>query len=104
MKNLTKQKATMLSLLVIIGLIAPIAATAQRKDIFFHVEESYKSRDANLGGYNIGTQGFGSDVYGGYNITTQQFGNEAPLGEGLLIMLGAGAIYAALKKKKDIRL
>ena len=51
-------------------------------------------------GYNIGTQHFGSDENGGFNITTQVFGQEMPLGSGLLIMLGAGTVYAVKKRKR----
>ena len=77
---------------------------AQKSDGFFRNEELYNDRNSNLMGYNIGTQGFGSDVYGGYNIGTQQFGQDLPLGEGLLVMVAAGACYAVRKLKKDVRL
>jgi hypothetical protein len=42
-------------------------------------------------------QGFGNPVDGG-DLTNQTFG--APIGNGLLVMLMAGAGYAALKKNK----
>ena len=76
---------------------------AQKSDGFFRNDELYNDRNGAIGGYNVGTQGFGSDVYGGYNIGTQQFGQDLPLGEGLLVMAAAGAFYAARKRKKDIR-
>ena len=44
-------------------------------------------------------QGFGNDVGGGF--THQPFGNDAPLGGGLLILLSAGAGYAALKRTRQ---
>ena len=44
-------------------------------------------------------QGFGNDVGGGF--THQPFGNESPLGGGLLILLSAGASYAALKRTRQ---
>ena len=44
-------------------------------------------------------QGFGNDVGGGF--THQPFGNDAPLGGGLLILLSAGASYAALKRTRQ---
>ena len=56
------------------------------------------------GGYNIGTEIFGSDTYGGYNIYTQQFGyegTETPLGSGYLVLTLAGAAYAIRKRKNN---
>lgn len=44
-------------------------------------------------------QTFGNDVEGGF--THQPFGNDAPLGGGLLILLSAGAGYAALKRTRQ---
>ena len=35
------------------------------------------------------------------SITNQGIGQEAPLGSGLVILLGAGLGYVALKKKED---
>ena len=40
-----------------------------------------------------------SDVSGGLN--NQAFGQDVPLGSGLLILLGAAAGYAIIKKKED---
>ena len=56
------------------------------------------------GGYNIGTQIFGSDTDGGLNIYTQQFGyeeEETPLGSGCLVLTLAGAAYAFKKRKNN---
>lgn len=53
------------------------------------------------GGYNIGTQLFGSDENGGFNIGTQQFGQEAPLGGGWLVLTFAGVAYAFKKRKNN---
>ena len=73
---------------------------AQKSDGFFRNDELYNDRNGVFGGYNIGTQGFGLDVNGGYGIGTQQFGQESPLGEGLLVMMAAGAVYIMRKRKK----
>ena len=73
---------------------------AQKSDGFFRNDELCNDRDDALGGYNIWTQGFGSDVNGGYNIGTQQFGQDLPLGEGLLVMAAAGVCYAVRKRKR----
>ena len=89
----------MLSLMLVLFFMEPMKA--QYYDGFFRCQElSYENRDINIG-YNIGTQTFGSDVTGGFNISTQVFGQEeAPLDGGLLIMFGAGSMYAVLKRKK----
>lgn len=59
-------------------------------------------RDGNQGGFNIGTQIFGSDTDGGFNIYTQQFGyEEVPLGCGCLVLTLAGAAYAFKKRKNN---
>ena len=86
-------------LFVILSCLA-LPMKAQKSDGFFRNEELYNDRNSNLMGYNIGTQGFGLDVYGGYNIGTQQFGQDLPLGEGLLVMAAAGAFYAARKRRR----
>lgn len=44
-------------------------------------------------------QSFGSDYEG--NFTHQSFGDNAPVGNGLLVLLTAGVGYAALKRKKQ---
>ena len=59
-------------------------------------------------------QSFGSDYTGGFthqsfgsnyegNFIHQSFGGEAPLGSGLLILIAAGAGYAARKRKSKKR-
>ena len=56
------------------------------------------------GGYNIGTEIFGSDTDGGFNIYTQQFGyeeEETPLGSGCIVLTLAGAAYAIRKRKNN---
>lgn len=98
MKKLTNSKALLLSLVLVVCFVWPMKA--QKNDDFFRNDMLYNDRNGTFGGYNVGTQVFGSDVSGGYNITTQQFGQEAPLDGCLLIMLGAGAVYAARKRKR----
>lgn len=98
MKKLTNSRALLILLVLVVCFVLPMKA--QNCDGFFHNDELYNDRNGTIGGYNIGTQGFGSDVYGGFNITTQHFGQEAPLGSGLLIMLGAGTVYAVKKHKR----
>ncbi|MBO6025524.1 MAG: hypothetical protein J6P83_11840 [Bacteroidales bacterium] len=58
---------------------------------------SNQSKEASQGGLmKNGTRG---DFTG--DITNQGIGQTAPLGSGLLILLGAGLGYVALKKKED---
>ena len=47
---------------------------------------------------NIDNQTFGASNEG--NITNQVFGNRLPLGSGILIMVAAGAGYAAIKRRR----
>ena len=98
-RKLTNSKALLLLLVLVMCFVFPMKA--QNNDAFLRNDKLYGDRDAGaIGGYIIGTQGFGSDVFGGYNISTQQFGQELPLGSGLLILLGAGACY--IKRKKTL--
>ena len=95
MKKTTTLKALVLSMIMTIGFIMPMAA---QNDGFFKNNEDYINRDAATG--NIINQTFGQDpgtgVTGG--ITNQQFG--VPLGSGLLIMVAAGAGYAVARRKR----
>jgi hypothetical protein len=84
MKKLTKLKAMVLSVAMAFGMLLPNAAFAQNDDFF-------RSED-NFGGNR--------DFTVTWAATSQNFG-DAPLGTGLLIMLGAGAGYALLKKKEE---
>ena len=63
--------------------------------------ESLFRNGTNQGGYNIGTEIFGSDINGGFNISTQQFGEEAPLGSGWLVLTIASVSYAFSKRKNN---
>lgn len=81
------------------SLVLPV--NAQDADGFIRDDSSYGYRENTSASYIIGTQHFGSDEYGGFEISTQQFGTEAPLGGELLIMIGAGAVYAAIKRKRN---
>lgn len=84
MKKTTKLKALVLSVTLMAGMLVPTSAFAQSDD-FFRTED-------NFGGNR--------DFAVTWAATSQNFG-EAPLGTGLLIMLGAGAGYALLKKKEE---
>ena len=87
MKKQTKLKAFMLSLMMLANIFLPATVNAQKSDGFFRggANDNYENRDGEQS----------------ETMTTQNFGESAPLGCGLLIMLGAGAGYALLKKKED---
>ena len=53
----------------------------------------------NMDNGNRGVLNVSGNVESG--ITNQGIGQEAPLGSGLVILLGAGLGYVALKKKED---
>ena len=101
-RKLTNSKALLLLLVLVMCFVFPMKA--QNNDVFLRNDKLYGDRDAGaIGGYFIGTQIFGSDVYGGFNITTQQFGQDLPLGSGLWIMVGAGLGYAARKRRNILK-
>ena len=84
MKKTTALKALVLSMIMTLSLVMPMAA--QTDGFFKHNENLYENRD-------------GETIITGSGINNQQFG--APLGSGLLILVAAGAGYVALKKKED---
>lgn len=84
MKIFTRMKVLVLSLMMLAGMFMPTSAVAQSDDFFCSDDDFNGNR---LDGVT-------------WVAVTQNFG-EAPLGTGLLIMLGAGAGYAFLKKKEE---
>ena len=83
-----------LSLGLVLGMMMPQMVHAQfrggvlgyGRDAEQQSGEGMFRSGAGQGGYNIGTQLFGDDIFGGFNISTQQFGEEAPLGSGWLVL------------------
>ena len=84
----TNSKALLLGL--VLGLMLPISVIAQQGGGLFGLGKSSSDYD-----YNGNRDGEGGVTIGG-----MQNDNPTPLGGGLLIMLGAGVGYVALKKKK----
>ena len=117
-----KRKLKTMALMVAMaaGMLLPTALNAQ--DSFQN--QGFGSSSGGFINQGFGTaggsgsfsnQGFGATSNGGFtnqsfghmsesegNFTNQTFGGqrEAPLGSGILIMLAAGAGYAALKRKR----
>ena len=86
MKKTTKLKIYAFLVAMALGVLSPTTINAQSED-WFRVGNSYSNL---LDGAEWAAI-----------LSTQNFGEPAPLGAGLLIMLGAGAGYALLKKKED---
>lgn len=87
------------SLMVVAALLAPIGATAQEglfqrgvSDEAYYGYGGKNEKTELLGHRNVQTTG---------TINNQIFGQTVPVGSGVIILLVAGASYAALKRKED---
>lgn len=98
MTKLSNWKTLLVFVLFVTCLELP--ASAQKSDIFFRPEASYDNRNEGSIFYNLTNQHFGDEDNVTYYLYNQQFGQTAPLGEGLLIMMGAGACYVIRKRKQ----
>jgi len=102
MKN-TKRKLKTMVLMVAMaaGMLLPTTVSAQGlfNSSFGHSGSGGVSNGAfaNSGSTEVTNESFGTNSG---DVNNQNFG-KAPLGSGLLIMLVAGAGYAALKRKKS---
>ena len=85
MKKTTKLKSLLLSLLMLLGIIAPTTVSAQRSDGFFkNFNDNYEDRTEGITGSGIQNDPFG-----------------VPLGSGLLILTAIGAGYAVAKRRRN---
>ena len=122
-KNYGKLKSVMFSIALAVGMLLPASSFAQSVEAetgggLLGFGKIFGSDgflfDENLNEEPIEEEGFGSNsglfgkgraindnISGG--ITNGDFGEDAPLGSGLVILLGAGLGYVALKKKEDKR-
>ena len=118
--NNNKPKVIVLSLLLILGMLLPVGASAQdysRPGGLFsyygwlnselkEVEEGGLFRaganedDFNCNLFNQNFSPIFGDDIAGYNLYNQSF-EEVPLGSGLLILTAAGAGYALKKRKSN---
>lgn len=85
MKKITKIKAMLFALLMLLSLIAPVTATAQSDGFFRGGNDNYQNRSESI-----------NDNGGIHN---DDFG--APLGSGLLILTAAGAGYAIARRRRN---
>ena len=96
-----KLKAIVLSLGLAAGMMLPASASAQ--GVFGDMLDNYyaeKEQTTQSGGALLSGNG---DRRGGIgiNATIQGFEEPVPLGSGIVILIGAGLGYVALKKKED---
>ena len=95
-------KAIVLSLGLAAGMMLPASASAQ--GVFGDMLDNYyaekEAQSSQGGGALLRGSGDRSGEIG-INATNQGIGEPAPLGSGLVILLGAGLGYVALKKKED---
>ena len=89
-------KAIVLSL-GLAALIAPATMNAQINRGL--LQNPYKDHDNSRRNESMMRAGDPKSIEG--DITNDGFGNNAPIGSGLVILLGAGLGYVALKKKED---
>ena len=100
--NKLNLKATVLSLGLAAGMMLPASASAQ--GVFGDMLDNYyaeKEQSNQSSGMML--RGSGDRSGESFSFTNGNFGESdpAPLGSGLVILLGAGLGYVALKKKED---
>ena len=88
MKIITKIKAMLFSLMIV-GLIIPTTATAQRSDGFFKSSDNYENRTSGI------------DITDEGGISNYGVGETVPLGSGLLILTAVGAGYAITSRRRN---
>jgi len=95
MNNNKKLKSIMLSMVVVAGMLLPESGFAQeRGGGLFGRGDVTESDGGFRGALNQGNPNIQSG-----NIQNDDFG--APIGSGIVILIGAGLGYVALKKKED---
>ena len=108
--NKMNLKAIALSMAMAVMLL-PLTANAQHDENQFGLRE-WGTINAQYDGNKFGLQEWGqTSLLGregggnrgeiGINATIQVFEEPAPLGSGIVILIGAGLGYVALKKKED---
>ena len=96
--NKRKLKAIVLSMVLAAGMLLPASSFAQEgaKGGMFGRGDLFESGGLFRG--LMDAQGEGDPEF---DITNQGIGEQAPLGSGIVILIGAGLGYVALKKKED---
>lgn len=98
MKKPIKKKATVLSMAMAFAVAIPLGTSAQeglfQRGVSDEAYYGYGGSKNNTG--FIGNRDATTGV-----INNQIFGQPVPVGSGMIILLAAGAGYAALKKRKE---
>lgn len=99
MNNNKKLKAIVLSMGLGVAMLLPANSFAQQRGGggLFGLGDLFESDEWFRG--MLDTDLDEGNLEGG--LTNADFGEDAPLGSGLVILLGAGLGYVALKKKED---
>ena len=87
-----KKKALVFSMAWAAGLLMPMTMNAQSDGSRGIFDRGFEASESNRGG--------GMEWQGG-GMTPQNPNEEAPLGSGLMLLVAAGAGYAALKRKEE---
>jgi hypothetical protein len=94
-----KKNLKALALLLGLALAMPFSAQAQTTKSMYH-EGSLMDDDPLTDWYKQSSLNNRGAV-SGWTLSNQQFGNDAPLGSGIILLIGAGLGYAALKRRKE---
>ena len=80
---------------LVMAMVLPLFAFAQKSDGFFKVNDDYYNRGI---GNDLTLQNFGlyDDPYG---LGLQNFGENAPVGNGLVVLFASGFLYCIRKRK-----
>ena len=88
-----KKKALVFSMALAAGLLVPTTMNAQSGGSRGIFDRGFEASESTRDGGGMEWQGGG--------MTPQNPNEEAPLGSGLMLLVAAGAGYAALKRKED---
>ena len=88
-----KKKALVFSMALAAGLLVPMTMNAQSGGSRGIFDRGFEASESTRDGGGMEWQGGG--------MTPQNPNEEAPLGSGLMLLVAAGAGYAALKRKEE---
>jgi hypothetical protein len=98
-KAMKNYKKTLKALVLLLGfaMMLPFSAQAQTKSMY-HEGSLMDDPTADWQKQpSLNNRG----AVSGWILSNQQFGNDAPLGSGIILLIGAGLGYAALKRRKE---
>ena len=93
-------KSIVFSMVLAAGMLLPASGFAQeRGGGLFGLGDVFESDGWFRGALNTEDQDPAFDL----TVNSQDFGQDAPLGSGIVILLAAGAGYAAFKRKEELQ-